>query len=60
MTRYGIQSEILSSIMEDLNSDYNIGMVREAIRTYLDCMSNDELNSELEDRVNFGLIKEQA
>lgn len=56
MNRNDMQNEILTSIMKDLNSDYNIGMVREAIRTYLDNFSNDELVSEIEDRTNFGVL----
>ena len=51
MNRYEMQMEILESIMTDLTSDYNLGMVREAVRTYLDIFSNDELEAELKERV---------
>lgn len=54
MTRYEMQMEILDSIMDDLTSDYNLGMVREAVRTYLDIFSNDELEVELSDRLTNG------
>ena len=51
MTRYEMQVQILDDIMNDLTSDYNLGMVREAIRTYLDIFTNDELEVELKERL---------
>jgi hypothetical protein len=58
MSRSAMQDQILDSIMKDPTSDYNIGLVREAVRTYLNCFSDDELSCELNDRVNFGLVSE--
>ena len=49
-TRYEMQSVILDDIMQDITSDYNLGMVREAVRTYLENFSNDELQTELNER----------
>lgn len=49
-TRYEMQSVILDNIMQDITSDYNLGMVREAVRTYLENFSNDELQTELNER----------
>ena len=54
MIRYDMQMEILEDIMNDLHSDYNLGMVREAVRTYLDIFENDELQAELFERKQHG------
>jgi len=50
MSRYEMQSDILDDIMQNITSDYNLGMVREAVRTYLENFSNDELQTELNER----------
>lgn len=49
-TRYEMQSDILDDIMQNITSDYNLGLVREAVRTYLENFSNDELQTELNER----------
>lgn len=49
-TRYEMQSVILDDIMQNITSEYNLGMVREAVRTYLENFSNDELQTELNER----------
>ena len=56
MTRHEMQMAILDNIMQDLTSDYNLGMVREAVRTYLDIFENDELQAELNEREEMGRI----
>jgi hypothetical protein len=45
-----MQSDILDDIMQNITSDYNLGLVREAVRTYLENFSNDELQTELNER----------
>lgn len=50
MSRYEMQSDILDDIMQNITSDYNLGLVREAVRTYLENFSNDELQTELNER----------
>lgn len=56
MTRYEMQMAILEDIMDDITSEYNLGMVREAVRTYLDVFANDELEAELNDRMELGRL----
>jgi hypothetical protein len=51
-----MQMTILDDIMSDLTSDYNVGMVREALRTYLNNFANDELEIELNERREIGRI----
>ena len=55
-TRYDMQMTVLDDIMSDLTSDYNVGMVREALRTYLDNFANDELEIELNERKEIGRL----
>jgi hypothetical protein len=56
MSRQDMQKEILDDIMNDLTSDYNIGLVCEAVKTYLDVFMNDELEAELNERKLMGRI----
>lgn len=55
-SRYEMQSIILDDVMNDTSSDYNIGLVREAMRTYLENYMNDELEAELNERKQHGRI----
>jgi hypothetical protein len=41
---------LLNQIMNNPSSDYNEGLVREAVRTYLNNFNQQELIAELEER----------
>jgi hypothetical protein len=47
MNRYEMQSILLDDIMTNITRDQNLDMVREAVRTYLEVFTNEELEAEL-------------
>lgn len=49
-TRYEMQSDILDNIMTNILAPQNVDTIREAVRTYLENFSNDELQTELNER----------
>ena len=42
---------IHTMIMENLTDDYNLVMVREAVETYLNNFTQDELQNEFDERI---------
>jgi len=51
MNRYEMQSVILDDIITNILAPQNVDTIREAVRTYLENFSNDELLAELNERV---------
>jgi hypothetical protein len=49
-TRYEMQSDILDHIMTNILAPQNVDTIREAVRTYFENFSNDELQTELNER----------
>ncbi len=47
MTRHYMQSVLLDDIMNNITRDQNLDVVREAVRTYLDIFTDEELEAEL-------------
>lgn len=47
MTRYEMQSVLLDDIMTNITREDNLDTIREAVRTYLENFSNEELEAEL-------------
>jgi hypothetical protein len=47
MNRCDMQNDILDDIMTNITRDQNLDMVREAVRTYLDIFTDEELEAEL-------------
>ncbi len=47
MNRYEMQSVLLDDIMTNITRDQNLDMIREAVRTYLDIFTDEELEAEL-------------
>ena len=54
MIRENQVDTILQSILNSPSDDYNEGLVREAVRTYLNCFSDDELKQEIAERIENG------
>ena len=47
-------NNILGSVMQSPSDDYNEGLVREAVRTYLNNFTDAELDQEMIERVQSG------
>lgn len=47
MTRYEMQSILLDDIMTNITREDNLDTIREAVRTYLENFSNEELEAEM-------------
>jgi hypothetical protein len=45
---------VLASILDNPSDDYNEGLVREAVRTYLNNFTDSELESEITERKENG------
>jgi hypothetical protein len=47
---------LLQSILNSPDDDYNEGLVREAVRAYLNRFSDDELSAEMNERKQDGRV----
>jgi len=47
MNRYEMQSVLLDDIMTNITREDNLDTIREAVRTYLENFSNEELEAEM-------------
>jgi hypothetical protein len=56
MSREDQVNILLQSIINSPSDDYNEGLVLEAVRTYLNCFTNEELSSEIDERKQHGRL----
>jgi hypothetical protein len=54
MSRENNINIVLASILDNPSDDYNEGLVREAVRTYLNNFTDSELESEITERKESG------
>jgi hypothetical protein len=59
MNRIQMIDIVRNNILNNLNEDYNYGMIHQAIDTYLNNFTALELEGEINERIEFGCLQKE-